>query len=922
MPNNETTVFPAPGQENFLNPSPQGTAPETFGYTRPPLAPSSQKFSKYTNVKDYGYLTDIGQLVKESSKEVVRQMGEQAKEATQQAIEPVRNQQAGLGYALDTGEIPADIQSGVKEVRRLNGARKAGAMSQSQYDTELALRVKKLKAQWPEFQETIDREVSGIVGYTPANQLIRDLYAGQKQAAAAANKYQTYLDTNAGYIVQKWPNFFTGLRGTDKEPDPNVVRQAVADFKGQEELSKFQNSQITQRVNAGKLDDTTAKLAARAFNTRFYSDFDNAIGRATGGVTDKTLQEEITKATLEGPLNTKQIAELDTHFQLLEGSYHQHFEQSLDADQGGWTFRQRMTPQAIEQTRKQLDDRLGAIKERLYNKDYGTILALSRRGDYAVANTQGAITLKNDVARLTRAVAQPNFFGPLAGQLLTDTKFVNEASHLLTLDSLMSAATGETTSMEQAYKRAEKEPGSDPGEVTNHLMKESFVKLSNPNVGDDAKVNLLKMMTSPDSAAFYDRILEQDHADPRLNLNLAKNKVYARLSTPEMAKLAKDLSERKGDPSIYNNYKNFIKDRIDAQLLTDAGLAASVSRDNNGVSLRWNPTTHNLDVDNQHGFWNVNQWPYTKAQQSAVEKVNMFLSTYSNILRADGMSEQEIDTELQNYLVDPAHLGIDINSPEGPTVLQSTNNMLGYIWEVIKPKYNVFDSVKTGSSANVKDTKAPSLFPEPMHLGGPKPQEQSLTEDKSLNAQIAKLGLPEKTHKSVMDALDLLGISQAYDKSQPGNYLGDVQSFLGVSAPGPAKVPGIAQAAIKMADGSIAKGIMHFDALEKWAVDHGETFDNALRLRKESGFLTTDGKFVNREEAMKIAKEASQAPKQTTITRLVSEDLHRWNKGEPPPEIINRASIEDLKRTLKEEKLSPSEKQLLNNKIKELEGAQ
>ena len=60
--------------------------------------------------------------------------------------------------------------------------------------------------------------------------------------------------------------------------------------------------------------------------------------------------------------------------------------------------------------------------------------------------------------------------------------------------------------------------------------------------------------------------------------------------------------------------------------------------------------------------------------------------------------------------------------------------------------------------------------------------------------------------------------------------------------------------------------------------DHGECFSYAVFPIPvedlEQGFITSDGEFVNRKEAMIIAREAGQLRYETDKQTLISEDLH------------------------------------------------
>lgn len=62
---------------------------------------------------------------------------------------------------------------------------------------------------------------------------------------------------------------------------------------------------------------------------------------------------------------------------------------------------------------------------------------------------------------------------------------------------------------------------------------------------------------------------------------------------------------------------------------------------------------------------------------------------------------------------------------------------------------------------------------------------------------------------------------------------------------------------------------------------HGDCFTAASRLgytayidQDEQGFITSEGRFVDRKEAKQIAKQAGQLIRNSMFTHLISEDIY------------------------------------------------
>lgn len=62
---------------------------------------------------------------------------------------------------------------------------------------------------------------------------------------------------------------------------------------------------------------------------------------------------------------------------------------------------------------------------------------------------------------------------------------------------------------------------------------------------------------------------------------------------------------------------------------------------------------------------------------------------------------------------------------------------------------------------------------------------------------------------------------------------------------------------------------------------HGNCFDTAIKLgwakritQEEQGFITSIGRFVGREEAKEIARNAGQLIRESGFKQLISEDIY------------------------------------------------
>ena len=147
---------------------------------------------------------------------------------------------------------------------------------------------------------------------------------------------------------------------------------------------------------------------------------------------------------------------------------------------------------------------------------------------------------------------------------------------------------------------------------------------------------------------------------------------------------------------------------------------------------------------------------------------------------------------------------------------------------------------------------------------------------------------------------------------------------------------------------SIVKACVRYNNRLYTGFDHGECFkklneDNTIPVHSdiEQGFVDSDGNFVDRKQAMIIAKESGQLRYEPNKETLISEDLHldwlnkqaqriaeledKWNKlrewARNSTEVL-LYSINDRPAKLGNKKYNYFERKQLLDKIQELENGE
>ena len=147
---------------------------------------------------------------------------------------------------------------------------------------------------------------------------------------------------------------------------------------------------------------------------------------------------------------------------------------------------------------------------------------------------------------------------------------------------------------------------------------------------------------------------------------------------------------------------------------------------------------------------------------------------------------------------------------------------------------------------------------------------------------------------------------------------------------------------------SIVKACVRYNDILYTGFDHGECFkklneDNTILVHSEieQGFVDSDGNFIDRKQAMIIARESGQLRYEPNKKTLISEDLHldwlnkqaqriaeledKWNKliewARNSTEVL-LYSIDDKPAKLGNKKYNYFERKQLLDKIQELENGE
>lgn len=130
-------------------------------------------------------------------------------------------------------QVPGDIDRQVNYLTNIKNGMESGKVNDTYYKARLSAIAKDLRATYPGYRDYIDRKISSVVGFDPANSLVSDLLADINTIAAGSSKGEIGKQVSTG-IINDYRNVVN-----DHDADPDTRGQASR------ELSLFINGQMT-----------------------------------------------------------------------------------------------------------------------------------------------------------------------------------------------------------------------------------------------------------------------------------------------------------------------------------------------------------------------------------------------------------------------------------------------------------------------------------------------------------------------------------------------------------------------------------------------------------------------------------------------------------------------------------------------------
>lgn len=381
----------------FFSPSMPNTSPENIG-SRPlaPLPnianinpPSAQPFQ---TVQPIRYQPDetagtaikgVGEVLQTTLGAADAVLKSQISDKVSKGYEGIMNSQLQAGKELkdqvlsedntqSKDNTPTSVSQGLDRMGTLEKAKRSGAVSDTQFGTQLNDLAAGLKMNYPGYVDVINQKIKEVTGKDPADFLRKSYQADVTQLNADRLARQSRTDT----IIAKYGKY-AALEDPDfmQHMSPTQIQAIGIKYEAKQAKTEMIRADMAMQNEQGTLKAETVADHVRTESMSRVADINNAFTRDIQKRTNgKTLSEFLAQGTV-GPT---QLREVIGSLGSLRDNANRSFENVLQtpmSDTDPTTYRNVLARgkgnEYIEQLRKQTLAPIDSTIDALTNKDYG-----------------------------------------------------------------------------------------------------------------------------------------------------------------------------------------------------------------------------------------------------------------------------------------------------------------------------------------------------------------------------------------------------------------------------------------------------------------------------------------------------------------------------------------------------------------------
>lgn len=629
------------------------------------------------------FLSKAGvQIVKKDIEDKVYEVADRERQSYTDLLEKIK---AGVGVknvldanaSEDDRQTPEDIQALPDTLSALQGAKDAGKISGTYYQSRLLAEAKSLRAQYPGFREEIDNAFAKVTGTNPANAYVTSLVQDINRASTAASsnkaKMLTYIRNNLQFpgFDKLYSQYQAGLVS-----DEDVIKQAAPYEQQKYDLNmralRFNDNKNTRedqtRIAGDNIDYASGVVVNRAVD-HFMS---------TIGINSTDDVNKLASAEASGNITPKQwtawgqavsTAKLQLRTQMI-----------ADADRLGYT----KAAGGKTEVNKRIDEALkpmDALLDRVYNHDSGGLYSIQQ--SLKAQNDQLQQKMLNDpkigpTLQVDKALKdiggeqnlQQFNMQTIAGKFPAQFQtWYNNMSKTMGSQYNMST-TGVPYTFNDALDKLREEKVNDK-ELNNATLK-LVNKITDKNTPDAVKMNFALAAFDPANRGMISK-LNPDGFDSKGNPISGQNAVFTNFTSPEMTKAMHELGKQ--NPTVWNNYVDWAQNTIANELMNKDIHNIAQIPDNAGVGVSWDPKNHRFfttDTMTPEERWTATHYggkreggsgsSYYNTVNAAVNRMNTQIYNYKRIAEVGG---QDVDAFVLKTIADSA----------GPEALRNVNGI-------------------------------------------------------------------------------------------------------------------------------------------------------------------------------------------------------------------------------------------------------
>lgn len=321
---------------------------------------------------------------------------------------------------FDTDTLPKDLTDSAEVLKSLQTARDQGKLSDVYYTGQLAALSKKLRTQYPQYDQYIDQTFQQITGIKPANAfrnaLLSDLEAQQATAADAEKAKQQWIKDNGPEIMNTNPAFFENPDAYDFD----MIQQSVYAYKAESMAVDKASNELDYNLKLGNAtDEQTIEVASQQLSHIV----DVRINSTANGLSVKgsNLLDQITEMGKDG-YTPEEAQQLGTYLTQLRAQVTAEVDAAMNAgfesDPDKRSFNDMLDPVKTKQLKERALEPLENLIKFAYDENWGMFTYALNQNKLMKDTEVSRILKSSPEARHANALKEIN--GELANMYITD----------------------------------------------------------------------------------------------------------------------------------------------------------------------------------------------------------------------------------------------------------------------------------------------------------------------------------------------------------------------------------------------------------------------------------------------------------------------------------------------------------------------